>query len=216
MVALLEHRQDRLPGRDDVVDEGGPGGRVRAVEPVQLGAHLLLAARAGGVHQRLVEAAEAHPAGDVADDRVTHLRRRDQVLQRAQVLLPRGRRQRGDAGGVGQPLQQVQQHQHVRRGAAVREEDPVERGGERLVVGIAELEDAVVRERGAQPGAERLGQALGVGVARAQEGVEVLLRVVGRAPRSRPRVHRRAEVGRRGPRDRAGFATAPRGRRRCA
>ena len=147
-------------------------------QPVQLGAHLLLAAGSRGGDQRRVEAAEPHPPGQVADHRVAHLGRGHQVVQRAQVLLADLGRKRGEPGRVREPpLQQVEHHRHVRAGPAVGEEHPVQRAGERLVAGGAQVGDAVVGERGAQPGAERLGQPLGVGVAGAQVRVEVLLRV---------------------------------------
>ena len=67
----------------------GPG------QPVQLGAHLLLAAGPLGRDQRRVEAAVPHPPREVADHRVAHLGGRDQAVERCAVLVARGRRQRG-------------------------------------------------------------------------------------------------------------------------
>ena len=174
VVALGEHPEDRLPGGDDVVDLGGALVGVVG-QRVELAAHPGLDAGALGLDQRRVEAAEPHLAGEVADLRVPHLGGGHQVVEhRAVGLALAGRRL-----GVPQPgPEQRRDHRLEGAGAAVRQEHAVQRRAEQLR-GAVEVGDAVVGQRAPQLEAERLGQHLGVRVAGAQVGVEVLLRVAG-------------------------------------
>ena len=197
VVRLAEHRQDRLGGGDDVVDRGRRGSAGSAVA----------ASRSSSA--RTSSWPRARAASISGSSKLRNRTRRARspttgwrtwvaVIRCSSVRRYSSRicgRQRGEPGRVREPpLQQVQHHRHVRAGPAVGEEHPVERAGERLVVGGAQVAHAVVGERGAQPGAERLGQALGVGVARAQEGVQVLLRVVRPLGACRPPGPRRARA----------------------
>ena len=130
-------------------------------------------ARSAAITRR-VEAGVAHAPGEAAHHGVPQLGGADQVVEHPLVAL-------ADVGGqrvgVAQPpAQQVEDHRHVRaRRAGARGTSgtaPRTSASDRLEVG-----HAVVGERPAQLGPERLGQPLGVGVAGAQVGVEVLLRV---------------------------------------
>ena len=178
MLVLGEHLEDRLARGDDAVDPGrplGPVGRQRPEPPRDLGLHLVT----GRGDARGVEEPVPDLPGHVADQREPQLGGGDEVVEHLPV---------GVAGVVGQcrvrqrgvlqpPAQQLREHRGLCRRPAVRQEDPVQgraEVGRRLEVG-----DAVVRQRAAQPDPERLGQALGVGVAGAQVGVEELLWVAG-------------------------------------
>ncbi len=87
VVPLGEDAEDRLARGDHGVDLGRPGRGVRR-EPVQLGAHLLLAPGPLGGDQRGVEAAVADLPGQVADAGVPQLGGRDQLVERPPVVVP--------------------------------------------------------------------------------------------------------------------------------
>ena len=200
MVRPPEHPEDRLGRSHDAVDLRGPLGRVVG-EVVQRVAHGLLAPRPLGGDHGGVEAGVAHAPGEAAHHGVPQLGGADQVVEHPLVALADVVGQR--VGVAQPPAQQVEEHGHVHGGAPVREEHPVQRRGQR--VGLLQVGHAVVGQRLAQLGPERLGQPLGVGVAGAQVGVEVLLRVARLLARrvdllalvfgSAPVARQRAEVG---------------------
>ena len=123
--------------------------------------------------QRLVEPAEPHAAGQVADDREAQLGGADQPVQHlATGQVERLRRRR-----LGRATAAAGSTTSARRPRPLLgQEDPEDR---LLELGRAvEVGDAVVREHRGQPVAELLGQPVPLDVEALQVGVEVLARAV--------------------------------------
>ncbi len=148
------------------------------------------------VDHRRVVVREADLAGEVGDDGVAAGRREDEPVERVAQVVPE---LAGQLGRAVEPAVEDRQHdRHRALGAALGEEEPVagvfERGR------AIQARDAVVAQRTAQQIRVVLGHALGAGVERAQERVEVLPRaalevVVVGLVRTAPGTAERAHVG---------------------
>ncbi len=166
---------------DDALGNGGervhPLGTVRSVrvrrEVLDLGRHACEHGSALALDHRLVEPAEPHASGKIADGGEAQLRREHQPVEQLadvhRTVVVRGR--------LDVPaLQDRGDDREVRRRPLLREEDP-EHGALELRRAF-EVGDAVVREDAAQLDAEQLGQAAAVDVEALQVAVEVLARRV--------------------------------------
>ena len=173
--AVLEPLQEEP---DDLLGDGGervdPLGAVLGVrlvgEQLHLLAHRRQHGRTLGVDERLVEPAEPHAAGQVADDGEPQLGGEHEPVQH----LTRGRGQ-GRVGGdrfVHPVLQERHDQLDVGSRALLCEEHP-EHGVVELA-GPVEALDAVVAQHPQQPLVELLGQCAPLDVHRLEEGVEPL------------------------------------------
>ena len=121
------------------------------------------------VHERLIEPAEAHRPGEVADGGEPQLRGADEPLQLSAGAHRevRVRRRLGDPA-----VQQTQHQRHVRRDPLLRQEDAEHR---RLQLGGAvQGVHAVMPQRGGQPVDEVPRQAGAFDIERRQVAVQVL------------------------------------------
>ena len=171
--ALGEEADDLLGDRGQRVDPVGAVGRGVVGEGAELTADAGEDAGAVLVDQRLVEPAEPHAAGQVADHREAQLGGPDQPVEHL-ADRPGERLRRGRLADPA--LQQARDQVHVGRRTPLGQEDAEDR---LLQLGRAvELGDAVPREHGGQPVAELLVQPVPLDVEALQVGVEVLARAV--------------------------------------
>ena len=173
--ALDDLRREQLRRRDDGLDLLGAVGAVRVLhQRVEVALELLVGLGLALQDQRLVEVAVAQLARLVGEHRVAALGGQLEPVEHAAELVADGADEL--VGALQAPLED-RRHGGARQvGALLGDEQAVARLLQRR--GAVQAVDAVVRERALQQRHEALGQPLGLGVERAQERVQVLLRAV--------------------------------------